>query len=87
MAAMSRSRLAGSFSSALRTIASSSRGISGRSRDGGTGCSWSCLVRTAACVLARNGAVPVSISYSTMPNEYMSVFSVMSCPSICSGDM
>jgi len=62
MAVMLCSRLAGSFSRVLRTIASSSGGISGRSREGGAGGSWSCLFKIAACVLARNGTVPVSIS-------------------------
>jgi len=44
-------------------------------------------LKTAAEVFPLNGKTPVTISYSTTPNENRSVRGSSSSPSACSGDM
>ncbi len=50
------------------------------------GFSFTCLSATATAVSPSKGTVPVSISYSTTPSEYKSLFASACSPLACSGD-
>jgi hypothetical protein len=78
--------LSGFFASARITTASSAGDTSPLSRDGGIGCSSTCLDATATGLSAVNGGRPVSISYRTHPSEYRSDRWSIAPPCACSGE-
>ena len=62
-------RLEGFFASARRITASRSCEMSPFNREGGVGCSITCLDATDTAESPVNGGRPVTISYSTHPRE------------------
>ena len=70
----------------MSTIASSSRGTSGLSEDGGGAFSRTCWYATATGESPVNGGVPVSSSNSSTPVEYTSERASTFSPRACSGD-
>jgi hypothetical protein len=62
-------RRVGSLASARRTMASTSAGVPGATREGRGGASLRCRMATPTGVSARNGSWPVSISNATTPAE------------------
>ena len=80
-------RSSGSFARQRRTTRSSAGGVIGATAEMGAGSSFMIEEISDACVAPENAFLPVAISYSTQPNEKMSVRPSASRPSSCSGAM
>ena len=80
-------RSSGSFARHRRTTRSSAGGVIGATAEMGAGSSFMIDEISDACVAPENAFLPVAISYSTHPNEKMSVRPSASRPSSCSGAM
>ena len=80
-------RASASLARHLRTTRSSEAGVTGCSVESGGDSSLRIAAIRPAWLSARNGALPAMISYSTRPNEKMSLRPSTGLPSNCSGDM
>jgi hypothetical protein len=80
-------RSSGFFSRTRLTMWFSSGDAFGRKRSIGSGSSFMIEYIIAASCSPRNGVRPVSISYSTTPNEKMSERASLPLPCSCSGAM
>ena len=76
----------GSFFNAFNIILFTASGKWGFNSIGGTGSSCICFNATDTGVSASNGTFPVTISYITTPNEYISDFASVNPPLACSGE-
>ena len=61
-------------------------GTPGATCGSGTALSCTCLYAVASAVSATNGGRPATISYSTIPSEYMSLRGSAASPLACSGE-
>ena len=80
-------RSSGSFSRQVWMARSSAGGVRGCSLLTGFGCLYSIADATPKWLLPSKARPPVTISYSTAPNEKMSLRASASFPSTCSGDI
>ena len=78
---------AGSFSSAFSTTRPMTAGTVAWNDLSSAGASWTILYMIVVTVSPANGRSPVSISYSTAPNEKRSLRPSTCLPITCSGDM
>ena len=76
----------GCLAVALRTTASISGDTAGFSREGAGTLPFICIIATLTAFSPSNGTFPVSISYITMPSEYISDFASTNPPRACSGE-
>src|SRR5262249_14980691 len=77
----------GDFARHFRMARSNAGGVRGFTVLRGTGSSCKIADATLSWLFPSNAFLPVNISYSTMPNEKISLRPSISFPSTCSGDM